>query len=130
ISLLRASRSQRPGGSLLDLVDLSRALIDIDSTTGREGEACRFLSAELRSRGYDVTEQPVSDGRFNVLALASPRPVVVLSTHIDCVPPFFPSRVEGGVLFGRGACDAKGALAGQMIAADRLRQAGVDKLGL
>jgi len=114
----------------LDLVDLSRALIDIDSTTGREGEACRFLSAELRSRGYDVTEQPVSDGRFNVLALASPRPDVVLSTHIDCVPPFFPSRVEGGVLFGRGACDAKGALAAQVIAADRLRQAGERKLGL
>jgi acetylornithine deacetylase len=108
----------------LDLVDLARALIDIDSTTGREGEACRFLSAELRSRGYDVTEQPVSDGRFNVLALASPQPDVVLSTHIDCVPPFFPSRVEGGVLFGRGACDAKGALAAQVIAAERLRQAG------
>jgi acetylornithine deacetylase len=114
----------------LDLVDLARALIDIDSTTGREGEACRFLSGELRSRGYEVTEQPVSDGRFNVLALASPQPHVVLSTHIDCVPPFFPSRVDGGVLYGRGACDAKGALAAQVIAAERLRQAGERKLGL
>jgi acetylornithine deacetylase len=114
----------------LDLVDLARALIDIDSTTGREGEACRFLGGELRSRGYQVTEQPVSDGRFNVLALASPHPDVVLSTHIDCVPPFFPSRVDGGVLYGRGACDAKGALAAQVVAAERLRQAGEAKLGL
>ena len=113
----------------MDLVDLARALIDIDSTTGREGDACRFLSTELRSRGYQVTEQPVSDGRFNVLALASAKPEVVLSTHVDCVPPFFPSRVEGGTLFGRGACDAKGALAAQVIAADRLRQAGEEKLG-
>jgi acetylornithine deacetylase len=114
----------------LDLVDLARALIDIDSTTGREGEACRFLGGELRWRGYQVTEQPVSDGRFNVLALASPHPDVVLSTHIDCVPPFFPSRVDGGVLYGRGACDAKGALAAQVVAAERLRQAGEAKLGL
>ena len=114
----------------MQLVDLTRALIDIDSTTGREERACRFLSSELRSLGYQVTEQPVSDGRFNVLALAHPKPEVVLSTHIDCVPPFFPSRVEGGTLFGRGACDAKGALAAQVVAADRLREAGEERLAM
>jgi acetylornithine deacetylase len=54
----------------------------------------------------------------------------VLSTHIDCVPPFFPSRVEGGVLYGRGACDAKGALAAQVIAAERLRASGHESVGL
>jgi acetylornithine deacetylase len=114
----------------LQLVDLARALIDIDSTTGREAEACGFLASELRSRGYQVTEQPVADGRFNVLALVDPRPLVVLSTHIDCVPPFFPSRVADGVLHGRGACDAKGALAAQIVAAERLRASGEQRLGL
>jgi acetylornithine deacetylase len=114
----------------LQLVDLTRALIDIDSTTGKEERACRFLSSELRSLGYQVTEQPVSDGRFNVLALAHPNPAVVLSTHIDCVPPFFPSRIEAGTLFGRGACDAKGALAAQVVAAERLREVGEERLGL
>jgi acetylornithine deacetylase len=114
----------------MQLLDLARALIDIDSTTGREPAACAFLAAELRSLGYRVTEQPVSDGRFNVLALVHPQPTVVLSTHIDCVPPFFPSRVADGVLHGRGACDAKGALAAQVIAAERLREAGEEKLGL
>jgi len=114
----------------LDLVDLARALIDIDSTTGREGAACAFLASELRSRGFRVAEQAVTDGRFNVLALLDPEPTVVLSTHIDCVPPFFPSRVADGVLHGRGACDAKGALAAQVIAAERLRAAGEEKLGL
>ncbi len=44
-----------------------------------------------------------------------------VSTHFDCVPPFFPSRVEGGILHGRGACDAKGILAAQVAAAERLR---------
>ena len=84
-------------------VDLARALIDIDSTTGVEDAACRFLASELRRRGYQVTEQPVSGGRCNVLALADPAPRVVFSTHIDCVPPFFASRVADGVLHGRGA---------------------------
>ena len=55
---------------------------------------------------------------------------MVFSTHFDCVPPFFPSRVEGGVLYGRGACDAKGILAAQVAAAERLRAAGETRVGL
>ncbi len=112
------------------LVDLARAFIDIDSTTGREGVACAFLASELRSRGFRVTEQVVSDGRSNLLAVLDPAPTVVLSTHVDCVPPFFPSRVADGMLHGRGACDAKGALAAQVLAAERLCEAGEEKVGL
>ena len=114
----------------LSVLDLARALVDIDSTTGREAEACAWLGSYLRERGFRVTEQAVSDGRTNVVALALPRPAVVLSTHIDCVPPFFPSRVEGGRLYGRGACDAKGALAAQVTAAERLRESGEGRVGL
>jgi len=114
----------------LSLVDLARALVDIDSTTGREAEACAFLAAYLRGRGFKVTKQPVSAGRTNLVALVDPKPAVVLSTHIDCVPPFFPSRVEHGLLYGRGACDAKGALAAQVTAAERLREAGEERVGL
>jgi acetylornithine deacetylase len=57
-------------------------------------------------------------------------PEVAFSTHFDCVPPFFPSRVENGVLFGRGACDAKGILAAQVAAAERLRASGETRIGL
>ena len=124
----------RPHGAgsvaALSLVDLARALVDIDSTTGREAEACAWLAGYLRERGFRVTEQPVSGGRFNIVALVDPRPAVVLSTHVDCVPPFFPSRVEGGRLHGRGACDAKGALAAQVTAAERLRESGEGRVGL
>jgi acetylornithine deacetylase len=114
----------------LSLVDLARALVDIDSTTGREAEACAWLGGYLQTRGFHVTEQPVSEGRTNIVALVDPKPAVVLSTHIDCVPPFFPSHVEGGRLYGRGACDAKGALAAQVTAAERLREAGEERVGL
>ena len=55
---------------------------------------------------------------------------MVLSTHLDCVPPFFPSRVEGDRLFGRGSCDAKGIAAAQVAAVESLRRDGVSNLGL
>jgi acetylornithine deacetylase len=114
----------------MDPVDLTRALVDIDSTTGREGDAGRWLSAYLRNFGYTVSAQPVSDGRFNVFARLSPPPRVVFSTHFDCVPPFFTSRHERGVVFGRGSCDAKGILAAQVAAAERLRADGEERIGL
>lgn len=114
----------------LDVVALARALIDIDSTTGREREASLWLADHLRSRGFAVAEQPVDGGRFNLVALAGERADVVLSTHVDCVPPFLPSRVEGTRLYGRGSADAKGILAAQVVAAERLRARGCDRVGL
>src|SRR5204862_55069 len=110
------------------LID-SHALVDIDSTTGREGEAGRWLTGFLRGLGYTVVTQPVDDGRFNVLATVA-TPDVVLSTHFDCVPPFFPSRVEGDRLYGRGSCDAKGILAAQVGAVEALRAKGERRVGL
>ena len=107
----------------------ARELIDIDSTTGSEQAAGRFLSDRLRDLGYAIAEQPVSDGRFNVLATLEP-PTVVLSTHFDCVPPFFPSTVRDGRLHGRGSCDAKGILAAQLAASERLRAGGERRMGL
>ena len=108
-------------GPGIDMVELTRSLVDIDSTTGREGEAGRWLAEYLRGHGFPVTEQPVDEHRFNIV-VAPGRPSVCLSTHFDCVPPFFPSRVEGDRIHGRGACDAKGILAAQVAAADVLRR--------
>jgi acetylornithine deacetylase len=114
----------------VDPVSFARRLIDIDSTTGREGEVGVVLARELRQLGYRVTEQPVTDGRFNVFAELERAPQVVFSTHFDCVPPFFPSREERGMLFGRGSCDAKGILAAQVAAAESLRASGETRIAL
>jgi len=114
----------------VDPVSLARSLIDIDSTTGREGEAGAWLARFLGDRGYRVEQQPIGDGRFNVFARQDEAPRVVLSTHFDCVPPFFPSREERGLLFGRGSCDAKGILAAQVAAAERLRARGEQRVAL
>ena len=113
----------------VDPVALARQLIDIDSTTGREGEVAALLAAYLRQRGYSVLEQPLEGQRSNVIAAVG-EPRVVFSTHFDCVPPFFPSRIEGDRLYGRGACDAKGILAVQVAAAERLRAEGETRVGL
>ena len=115
----RKGRMEHVAQASVDLVGLTRSLVDIDSTTGREGAAAFFLSKYLKELGFAVVEQQVDDTRFNVLATAGPEPpVVVYSTHFDCVPPFFPSRIESGRIYGRGACDAKGILAAQVAAAD------------
>jgi acetylornithine deacetylase len=114
----------------LTQIRLTRDLIDIDSTTGREADAGKFLAGLLRDLGYRVTEQPVAGDRFNVLAVTGEPATVVFSTHFDCVPPFLPSRVEGGLVYGRGSCDAKGTLIAQIAAAERLRRAGRDDVGL
>ncbi len=113
----------------LAAIAFARDLIDIDSTTGSEAEAGEWLASRLTALGYSVTKQPVVDGRFNVVAALDP-PEVVLSTHYDCVPPFFPSRIVDGRLHGRGACDAKGILAAQVAAVERLRAAGHRRVGL
>ena len=114
----------------MDPVGLARSLIDIDSTTGHEQQAGAWLAAYLRHRGYIVEQQPVDVKRFNVYAHLKTPPQVVFSTHFDCVPPFFASREERGLVFGRGACDAKGILAAQVVAAEHLRAQGETRIAL
>jgi acetylornithine deacetylase len=120
-----------PGAPDIDVVGLTRALVDIDSTTGREAETGRYLAAFLRDQGFSTTQLPVDESRFNILAtVGASTPELVFSTHFDCVPPFFPSAVRGDRVYGRGSCDAKGILAAQVAAASRLRQAGEQRIGL
>lgn len=115
----------------LTVVGLARRLIDVDSTTHREAEAGALLVGLLAGLGWRVRRQRVDDTRFNVIAtLGDTPPVVTFSTHYDCVPPFFPSRVDGDRLYGRGSCDAKGILAAQVMAAERLRAMGRTAIAL
>ncbi len=114
---------------LTDVVTVAKSLVDIDSTTGREGDAVLWLATLLSGAGYEVVEQIVEGNRRNIYA-AFGKADVVMSTHLDCVPPFFPSRLEGDTLYGRGSCDAKGAAASQVAAAETLRRGGITNIGL
>lgn len=114
---------------LTNVVQVTSALVDIDSTTGREGDVVLWTAALLSRAGYELVEQVVQGPRRNLYA-AFGRADVVFSTHLDCVPPFFPSRLVGDMLYGRGSCDAKGAAASQIAAVETLRRQGVTNVGL
>jgi acetylornithine deacetylase len=126
----------------IDPIQLTKKLVDIESTTYCEGPAGVFLHEYLTAQRYAVERMPVAQPdrantpgagngeRFNVYAaLPGVTPDVVLSTHMDTVPPFFGCTEDDEFLYGRGSCDAKGIIAAQVAAADQLRQAGV-KVGL
>lgn len=113
--------------SRMDIVALTRHLVDIESITGNEGPVGDFLYTELSRRGFQVNRMPVDGARQNVYAtcLEQPRPQIVFSTHVDTVPPFIASSEDATRVYGRGSCDAKGIIAAQIAAAELLRQEGV-----
>ncbi len=117
----------------MELFELTRRLIDIDSVSGHEGPVGEFLLdylGELAGRtGGQVERLEVEAGRFNVLASWG-EPVVTLSTHMDVVPPFFASREDDEYIYGRGACDAKGILAAMIEALEDLLEEGTRGLAL
>ncbi len=108
-------------------VILSRMDLELAAFTRNEGPVGDFLHRELRLRGFQTEKIPVEGARCNLFATSSqePRPAIVFSTHMDTVPPFLPSSEDSTRVFGRGSCDAKGIIAAQVAAAERLRQEGV-----
>src|SRR3974377_547376 len=107
----------------MNLFELTRTLVDIESITGNEEQVGRFLLAHLSqtaaSTGGPGETMDVEPHRFNVFAHWG-QPGVTLSTHMDTVPPFFPSREDSEHIWGRGACDTKGIIASMITAAERL----------
>jgi acetylornithine deacetylase len=110
----------------MDPIKLTRKLVDIESTSGSEGAVGAELYDELCRLGFTTHKIPVAHERFNVLAtLDDGPPQIVFSTHMDTVPPFIPSSEDHDNVYGRGSCDAKGIIAAQIAACQRLRKEGV-----
>jgi len=109
----------------MDPIKLTRRLIDIESISGNEGAVGAELYDELCRLGYAAHKMPVAHERFNVVATIDERqPDIVFSTHMDTVPPFIPSSEDHDNVYGRGSCDAKGIIAAQIAACQRLRKEG------
>jgi acetylornithine deacetylase len=111
----------------MDAVTFTRQLVDIESITGNEAAVGNYLYGELCRLGYQTQKMAVEADRFNIYATLAehPNPAVVFSTHMDTVPPFIPSTEDAGRIYGRGSCDAKGIIAAQVAAAERLRTKGI-----
>ena len=121
----------------MNVFELTRKFIDIESITMNEaamGEAVFAHLSELAARFDGAVEKmhvehPEGKPRFNVLATFGD-PIVTLSTHMDTVPPFFPSREDDEFIWGRGACDVKDIIAAMILAAERVLAEGIRGLAL
>ncbi|KAL4956985.1 hypothetical protein BDW69DRAFT_59336 [Aspergillus filifer] len=111
-------------------LSLHRDLVSIPSVSGNESAVGDFLASFLESHNFNVVKQPVPGrtSRYNVFAYpassSAPSPSILLTSHIDTVPPFIPYSVhqDGSgngdiIVTGRGSDDAKGSVAAQVFAA-------------
>jgi acetylornithine deacetylase len=117
----------------IDAIGLTRQLCEIESTTYNEGAVGDFLADFLAAHGWQVEKTPVpqpeegatGSARWNVFAgVAGQTPDLVFSTHMDTVPPYIPFTEDAEFMYGRGVSDAKGILAAQVAAAEKLRAEG------
>jgi len=111
----------------MDPISLTRRLVDIESISGNEAAVGAEIYDALGRLGYTAHKMPVAHERFNVVATVDERPpAVVFSTHMDTVPPFIPSSEDNANIYGRGTCDAKGIIAAQIAACQKLRKEGMN----
>ncbi len=117
----------------MHVFELTRRLVDIESITPNEGAIGDFLwlhLSDLAFRFNGRTERlPVEPHRDNIFVQFD-APIVVLSTHMDTVPPFIPSSEDDNTIWGRGACDTKGIIAAMIAAAEALLVSGRRNFGL
>jgi acetylornithine deacetylase len=118
----------------MNVFELTRTLVDIESITNNEERAGQFLYQYLKplAARFDgrIERMEVEPRRFNVFAQWGDELAVTLSTHMDTVPPFFASREDENFIWGRGACDTKGIIAAMLLAAEGLLEAGVRNFGV
>jgi aspartate kinase len=137
-ALVGAGRPQAPrvgtmgasNGAALDVVRLTRELVDIPSVSGTEREVTEFLGDRLEALGYRVELFDAAPDRPNLFATTLARPEVVFCTHLDTVPPYVPSAEDDEFVYGRGTTDAKGSVAAAVVACELLRAAGEHRVGI
>ncbi len=88
-------------------VDLLRRLVAIPSLSDHERPAVVALCQEMEARGFRTH---IDEAGSAIGVIGSGQRHTVLLGHIDTVPGEIPVRIEDGVLWGRGAVDAKGPL--------------------
>lgn len=113
----------------LDLPALLTELVRRPSVE-QEGEVVDYLVKRWRERGFPTEVTEVEPGRCNVTVRAgTPGPTFLFNSHMDTVPEGqrerwttdpFGATVRNGRLYGRGAVDAKGCLAGMIAAFETL----------
>jgi acetylornithine deacetylase len=125
-SISQLQQTLAPKAAEHELISLHKSLVDINSITGHEQKVAHFLKEYLEKSGFTVEIQIVEQGRQNIYAYFGERrnTTVLLTSHIDTVPPYIPYYVSGDRIYGRGSNDAKGSVATQILATKSLYEAG------
>ncbi len=98
-------------------VKLLRKMVELYSPTGQENEIAQLLKGEMRSFGL---ESRIDEAGNTIGEYAGGDSTILLCGHMDTVPGRIPVRMNGKKLYGRGAVDAKSALAAMISAASLL----------
>ncbi len=121
-----------PPAMPLDPVALAAQLIACPSVTPADAGAQTVLADALAAQGFAVhrfaSGGPPDGPVENLVAIrGSGAPFLAFAGHSDVVPPgdgwtgnAFTPRIEGDLLYGRGAVDMKGAVAAFIAAAGRV----------
>ena len=91
------------------MIDRLLKIMGIESTSGREAELAYYIRDNFKGQNSESELQEVGDGSYNVF-IKWGIPKVIYCTHLDTVPPYFPPFIQNEVIYGRGACDAKGQI--------------------
>lgn len=111
-----------------ELISLHRHLITTESISGNEYDVGKWLSKYLKDDDWTIETQKVNNdsSRLNILAYPGKvrNPDLLISSHIDTVPPFYPYKIYSNdsetIISGRGSVDAKASVAAQIIATKKL----------
>jgi acetylornithine deacetylase len=93
-------------------------LLETPSPTGEEGQVAEILHSHLERAGLEV-----ETNKGNVVARRDEgrEETIILNGHMDTVTPSLPVKSEGDIIYGRGAVDMKSALAGIVVAMEKLK---------
>jgi succinyl-diaminopimelate desuccinylase len=113
------------GNQATDPLGLAQALIRCASVTPADAGAQGVLAEALEALGFTVTKLRYGEIENLFARIGTGGPHICFAGHTDVVPEGngswsagpFGGEVRGGVLFGRGACDMKGAIASFVAAA-------------
>ncbi|KAL6916689.1 hypothetical protein ACHAPO_010730 [Fusarium lateritium] len=106
------------------LLELHKSLVEQASITGSEKAVTDFLTTYLEDAGFTVEAQTVAENRNNILAYYGDarKTRVLVTSHLDTVPPYWPYERRSDEIWGRGTVDAKGSIASQVIAVRELQE--------
>jgi acetylornithine deacetylase len=117
---------------VFSVAEMAKELISRPSLSGQEKEVLDYLFEKFTEWGWNASKLPVSDGRYNIFVPFG-RPDILFTTHVDVVAApaaLFSPRLENGMLYGRGSCDAKGIAATMIAVCRKLSQAGKSNFAL